>query len=405
MSSTALPTTLERRYQRYFATRTPVSFRVRTVAGTVHEFGPGPSPSFTIVARTTAGERALQSLDRLQVAVAYMNGDLDVEGDLLAALDMRRFFGDFHPIAFLGRWLPVLIRGFEGHDRQSISSHYDLDTEFFFTFLDSRHHCYTQGIFASDDEPLEDAMTRKMAFAFEALALTPGDTVLDVGAGWGAFAEYAARRGVTVTAVTLAAESQKFLAELFERQQIPASVVLAHFLRYPTDVKYDAIVAMGVTEHLPDYRATLSQYARLLKPGGRVYLDALAMRRPRFVSTFLKRFIYPGNSSPLLLHSYLREVNRSPFEVLQLLDDRHNYYLTCREWDRRLEEARDHIVSRWGEALYRRFRLFLCGSAAGFRSGHIQAYRWVIQLPADAHRDVAMVRPDRQGPATAHARR
>jgi cyclopropane-fatty-acyl-phospholipid synthase len=112
-----------------------------------------------------------------------------------------------------------------------------------------------------------------------------------------------------------------------------------------------------------------------------VYLDALAMRRKHAVSTFMKRYIYPGNSAPLLLHQYLKSVARSPFELLSVVDDRHNYYLTCREWARRLDAARDEIVRRWGEPLYRRFRLFLWGSAAGFDTGLVQAYRWVLRLP------------------------
>ncbi len=105
------------------------------------------------------------------------------------------------------------------------------------------------------------------------------------------------------------------------------------------------------------------------------------MRRKHLASTFMKRYIYPGASTPLLLHQYLRQVARSPFELISLEDDRHNYYLTCREWARRLDAARNDITNRWGEPLYRRFRLFLWGSAAGFDTGLVQAYRWVLRLP------------------------
>jgi cyclopropane-fatty-acyl-phospholipid synthase len=138
---------------------------------------------------------------------------------------------------------------------------------------------------------------------------------------------------------------------------------------------------MGVTEHLPNYRLSIRKYAELLKPGGKVYLDALAMRRKHRVSTFMKSYIYPGSSAPLLLHSYLKEVSRSPFEVVSVVNDRHNYYLTCLEWARRLDAASPEIVNRFGESLYRRFRLFLWGSAAAFESGLVQAYRWVLHKP------------------------
>jgi cyclopropane-fatty-acyl-phospholipid synthase len=378
---TRLVRTLDARYRDFFRTRTPVPFAVTAAGGTPRAFGAG-EPAFTITVHDDAGAKALGSLDQVQVAVAYLRGHLDVDGDLMAVLRMRTFFSDFHPIAWLGRFAPALVRGATEHDRRSISAHYDRESDFFLTFLDSRHRCYTEGVFAHDGESLEDAMTRKMDLAIAALGVGPGDHVLEVGGGWGAFVEHAGRKGIRVTTLTLAEESEQYLNELIDKHDLPATVVREHVLRYRADARYDAIVNMGVTEHLPNYRATLRKYAELLRPGGRIYLDALAMRNKHDVSTFLSRYIYPGKSSPLLLHAYLRQVARSPFELLSIEDDRHNYYLTCREWGRRLDAARDEIVRRWGDPLYRRFRIFLWGSAASFDTGLVQAYRWVLRLPA-----------------------
>jgi len=371
---------VRRRYQTYFADRTPVPFAVAVDDKPAHAFGPG-EPAFTIRVRDERGARALAALDQFAVAVAYLQGSLDVEGDLAAALRMRQFFRDFHPVARLGQLGSALLHGRREDDRRSISHHYDEDSEFFLTFLDRRHRCYTEGVFARDDEPLEEAMTRKMDLAIEAIGVKPGDRVLEVGGGWGAFAEYAGRRGIEVTTLTLSRESERFLLDLVARESLPVHVVREHVLSYTSPHPYDAIVNMGVTEHLPDYRTTLRKYAELLRPGGTVYLDALAMRTKHSVSTFMRRYVYPGASSPLLLHQYLRHVARSPFELLSLVDDRHNYYLTCREWARRLDASREEVVGRWGEPLYRRFRLFLWGSAAGFDTGMVQAYRWVLKMP------------------------
>ncbi|GAA4685958.1 class I SAM-dependent methyltransferase [Phytohabitans rumicis] len=381
MAGTDMIAALQRRYQEFFASRPAVPFAVAAVGGAAHRFGSG-DPLFTITVKDTRGARALTGLDQLGIAVAYLQGWLDVDGDLVAALKMREFFKDFHPIAFLSRFTPAALwRGRKEDDRRAISHHYDEDSEFFLTFLDERHRCYTEGVFAADDERLEDAMTRKMDLAMDAIGVKPGDRVLEVGGGWGAFSEHAARRGIDVTTTTLSKESERYLTELFAREKLPVTVVRQHIFGYRSPQPFDAIVNMGVTEHLPDYRTTLRKYAELLRPGGRVYLDALAMRRKHLASTFMKRYIYPGNSAPLLLHQYLRQVSRSPFELLSVDDDRHNYFLTCREWAKRLDGAREEIVARWGEPLYRRFRLFLWGSAAGFDTGMVQAYRWVLRLP------------------------
>lgn len=382
MAASDVVDALQRRYTTFFAApeRPAIPFAVAPDGATRHTFGVG-EPRFTIMVTDPRGARPLARLDQFGVAVAYLQGWLDVEGDLAAALRMRDFFTDRHPFTFVSQFLPALVRGRREDDRRTISHHYDEDSEFFLTFLDRRHRCYTEGVFASDDEPLEDAMTRKMDLALEALGVGPGDHVLEVGGGWGAFSEHAARRGIRVTTTTLAKESERFLVGLFERENLPVRVVREHIFNYSPGERYDAIVNMGVTEHLPDYRTTLRKYAELLRPGGRVYLDALAMRRKHMVSTFMKRYIYPGASAPLLLHQYLRHVARSPFELLSIDDDRHNYYLTCREWALRLDGARDEVVRRWGEPLYRRFRLFLWGSATGFDTGLVQAYRWVLRLP------------------------
>ncbi|MFC6023134.1 class I SAM-dependent methyltransferase [Plantactinospora solaniradicis] len=373
---------LQRRYETFFATEPAVPFAVAPAGGPAQILGSG-EPLFTIIIKDERGAKALAALDQFAVAVAYLQGSLDVDGDLAAALRMRSFFPDRHPIAWLGRFVPALLRGGRKEDdRRAISHHYDEDSDFFLTFLDQRHRCYTEGVFVSDTEPLEDAMTRKMDLALDAIGVQPGDHVLEVGGGWGAFSEHAARKGIKVTTTTLSVESERFLTELFDRERLPVRVVREHIFGYSPGERFDAIVNMGVTEHLPDYRTTLRKYAELLRPGGRVYLDALAMRRKHLVSTFMKRYVYPGGSAPLLLHQYLRHVAHSPFELLSLADDRHNYYLTCREWARRLDNARDEIEQRWGAPLYRRFRLFLWGSAAGFDTGLVQAYRWVLQLPA-----------------------
>jgi cyclopropane-fatty-acyl-phospholipid synthase len=383
MADARVISTLDKRYRKYFADRPPVSFAVQTPDGYTRAFGPD-QPEFTVRANDADGVGALSSMDQMQVALAYLQGHLDIDGDMMSALTMRKFFPDIHPIAWLSRFAPLLFRGGKEHDRRSIAAHYDQESDFFQTFLDNRHRCYTQGVFASDDEPLEDAMTRKMDLAIAAIGVKPGDHVLEVGGGWGAFVEHAGRRGIQVTTLTLSEESERFLNDLVAAKNLPATVVRRHVLHYSSPQRYDAVVNMGVTEHLPDYRATVRKYAELVRPGGRVYLDALAMRRKHHVSTFMSRHIYPGQSSPLLLHSYLKQVARSPFDLISLADDRHNYFLTCREWARRLDHARDEIARRWGDQLYRRYRLFLWGSAGGFNSGLVQAYRWVLQLPATA---------------------
>jgi cyclopropane-fatty-acyl-phospholipid synthase len=371
---------LERRYHTFFPPGQEVPFALRTANGAGHTFGSGP-PAFAIVVNSPGGLAALSTLDASRVAEAYMTGDLDVDGDLMSALVLRTFFTDRHPLQFLWRFARPLLFGQVRSDREWIAEHYDYPAEFYLLFLDRRHRCYSHGVFASDDEPLDDAITRKLDLALEAVGARPGDHLLDIGAGWGAMTEHAGRRGIRVTSLTISRASERYVGELIARERLPGRVVLDHLLEHSPAEPYDAIVNLGVTEHLPDYRATLRKYLELLRPGGRIYLDASAARVKHDQTAFLAKYVYPGNGSLLCLHEYLAEVARTPFRLLGVHDDRNSYFLTTRAWARNLDAHRQEVEDRWGRELYRKFRLYLWACAEAFDRDMTQAYRWVLQKP------------------------
>jgi cyclopropane-fatty-acyl-phospholipid synthase len=353
-------------------------------------FGDG-EPAFQLLVRNQAGLAALGSLNETRIGEAYLAGDIDLEGDVVAALDLRAALRSGRRLAYLfttyglgylwGTYVRPRLFGQVKCDQQWISQHYDLESDFYLLFLDKQAHCYSHGYFGSDDEPLESAIQRKLDTAVAECGMRPGWRVLDIGAGWGAFTEHAGRQGIQVTSLTISAESERYVRELIAREQLPCRVLLEHFLEHTTDEPYDAIVNLGVTEHLPDYRATLAQYQRLLKPGGRVFLDACASRRKYPFSAFVRSHIWPGNTTPMHLASYLKEVGRTPFEVLYVHNDRHNYLLTTRHWAENLDRSQDEVVRRWGEQVYRRFRIYLWGCVHYFGIGTISAYRLLLQLP------------------------
>ena len=271
---------------------------------------------------------------------------------------------------------PVLL-GRSQTDRQAIATHYDFSSEFYLKFMDSTR-CYSHAVFEQDDEALETAQRRKLDFAIDACRLQPSDRVLDVGGGWGSFTEHAGRCGIQVTSLTISEQQERYVTDLIQRLQLPCRILNQDFLNY-TAPPYDAIVILGVMEHLPDYPAVLRQCQRLLKPGGRVYLDASAFREKYSKPTFVSRYIFPGNHSYFCLHEFLKAVAKTQMEVLAVHNDRHNYMLTCTAWAKHLEAAREEIVSRWGEALYRRFQIYLWGSAHAFLTGGMDAYRVVLE--------------------------
>jgi cyclopropane-fatty-acyl-phospholipid synthase len=151
-----------------------------------------------------------------------------------------------------------------------------------------------------------------------------------------------------------------------------------HFLEFGYKEPFDAIVNLGVSEHLPDYGSTVKQYERLLKPGGRVYLDAYSGDRFNMTS-FLTKWVFEGNTSPLNLAKYTRALETTDLEVLLLQNDAHNYYLTCKKWGENLDAVREEVEARWGTNLHRRFRLYLYGSAFAFLDGQLSAHRMILE--------------------------
>jgi cyclopropane-fatty-acyl-phospholipid synthase len=354
-----------------------LALRLRDGAPAV--LGNGP-PAVTLVINEPRGLAALSTFDVMTIGEAYLSGALDVEGEIQRALALRTLFTDTRPLRNLYRFVRPLLFGQVRSDRAAIPEHYDADPEFFLLFLDSRHRCYSQAVFARDEEPLEDAMSRKLDFAIDAIGAQPGDRVLDIGGGWGAFTQHAGRRGIRVTSLTISEPSRRFIGELIAREELPCEVRMEHFFEHRPTEPYDAIVNLGVTEHLPDYGGTLARYHALLKPGGKVYLDASAARVKHDVTTFFERHIFRGNGSQLCLHDYLRELSRTPFELEVVHNDRHNYLLTTRAWARNLDRHRAEIEERWGRAQYRRFQIYLWGCVDGFARDVLQAYRLVLQL-------------------------
>lgn len=367
--------------QRVFGDRVKIPLEVRLWGGRTYRFGAG-EPAVKILVKDRKGLSALRRLNELRICEAYMNGSLDVQGDMLGFASLRPGLHDRHPLHDLWRRLAPWFVGRITTDRHAIAAHYDVASDFYLRFLDPTR-CYSQAVFERDDEPLETAQRRKLDFAIDACHLEPGDRVLDVGGGWGSFTEQAGARGIQVTSLTISGESETFLSDLIDRRQLPCRVVNQDFLAYRSPEPYDAIVILGVMEHLPDYPAVLRQCQRLLKPGGRVYLDASASRDKYDKPSFIARYIFPADHAFLCLHDFLHAVAKTPIEVLAVYNDRHNYFLTCRAWAENLEAASEDIIARWGETLYRRFRLYLWGSAQAFLSRGAEAFRVVLERPLD----------------------
>jgi len=360
-----------------------IPFEVTLPNGAVERFGQ-EAPSFHVTLKNGRALRAITSLDEGRIGDAYLAGDIDIEGDMLRPFELRKSMKDFHLLTTAWRFIQPLLFGQVYTNRRAIAAHYDIDPEFFLSFLDPKTPCYTQGVYEDPQETLDVATLRKFDYCYEKCRLKPGDHILEIGPGWGAWFEYASRRGIKCTGLSISQVSIDYLNRRAKQLGFDWELINSDLLRYSTDKKYDAIVIMGVIEHLPQYKLVLEKFMSLLKPGRYIFLDGSACTTKYELSSYMVKYIYGGNHSFLVLHDFLDKLAQTPLQVLEILNDRYSYFLTFQQWARNFDRNREFVVERFGEFNYRRFRLYLWGAAYEFLSRSLDCYRMIIQSPGES---------------------
>jgi cyclopropane-fatty-acyl-phospholipid synthase len=375
---TTASATIDALIERIGSVHTP--FTVELPSGESRKVGAG-EPTFMIGLRNERALRAVRSLDEGNISEAYIHGDIDLEGDMLKPFDLRQSLDDAHPLVAAWRFLEPLLFGQVYTNKRAISSHYNADPNLFLSFLDPVFPAYSQGVYESDDEPLAKALQRKFDWALEQCGIGKGTRVLEIGPGWGAFAGHALQAGARFTGITNSEVSQTYLRGKLANFGDNFDIELTDFYEYQPKEKFDAIVIMGVIEHLPDYERVLKKFSSLLKPGGKVFLDGSAWKKKYELSTFMIRHIYPGNHSFLVLDDFLNKMFKTDFEVDVIHNDRWSYYLTFKQWAMNLDAHKEYIQRTFGDFEFRKFRLYLWGATYEFLHRNLDCYRLILSKP------------------------
>ena len=339
-------------------------------------------PAFRVLFRNDAALNV--PLTQFALGRAYVEGDIDFEGDLFAALDLRNGLRSGFSAGQLMRFVyELFLRSPTWVNRHAIDFHYTFGDDFYLTFIDKRYRFYSHCVFHSDDETLEEAAEHKLESMVERLGLQPGMRLLDIGGGWGGVTEYCGARGIHVTSLTLVEESAEYIRNLIREKGLPGEVFVEDVLEHRPKEPYDHAVIYGVIEHIPNYRQFCQSVWRALKPGGRLYVDASATKEKFAMTPFTREYIWRGTHTFLALQDLLQELLYHGFEIVGVRRETHDYELTIRHWAERLDAAHDEIAERWSESLYRAFRLYLWAGSHAFKTNRLQAYHLVAERRAD----------------------
>ena len=350
--------------------------------GTRESYGPGGGKSLTV--RFTDRKVPVEILKnpRLGFGEAYMNGRLVIEdGTILDLMEIitepnrwensasvRKLFGK----NALGAVKAFIRRNDPRRSRRNVAHHYDLGDELYDTFLDPDRQ-YSCAFYTNPANSLEQAQADKKAHIAAKLYLKPGQSVLDIGCGWGGMALYLHQvAGVDVLGITLSEEQLKVARRRAEEAGVSEHVRFELVDYRAVEGPFDRIVSVGMFEHvgLRHYDAFYRKCRDLLKPDGVMLLHTIGRlgQAGRAPDPFTDKYIFPGYYLPSLSQmcaaSEKARLIASDVETLRL-----HYAYTLREWLRRFVEARDEMVRLYDERFFRMWEFYLSGTVVMFETG------------------------------------
>jgi len=320
------------------------------------------------------------------LAEAYLDGLWD-SPDITGLLTLLARNRDALGKAVYGSWPRLLAarvrhwlnRNSRAGSQRNIMAHYDLGNDFYKLWLDPSMS-YSAAIYRdADDGSLETAQHAKYRRILQRLKAEPGERVLEIGCGWGGFAEMAVEQGLAVTGLTL---SPAQLA--WARNRVPAADLRLQDYRDTTE-QFDHVVSIEMFEAVgePFWPGYFKTVANALKPGGRAVIQSITIRDDLFASyrkgtDFIQQYVFPGGMLP----------SRSAFRAAaarQGLAVRHEYAFgldyarTLAEWRHAFEANWPAIAAQGFDENFRRlWRMYLCYCEAGFLAGNVDVVQFEL---------------------------
>lgn len=317
--------------------------------------------------------------------------------DLQAFLDLVQDDNDMIYDGFPGQ---IFVRAYERlrhlmrantkkQAKKNISAHYDLGNDFYMAWLDDTM-TYSSALFRTGQESLERAQEAKYASMIDEMGVGPGDHVLEIGCGWGGFAEYAARKGIRVTGLTISQEQHDFAVERLRRAGLSGMVDIKMQDYRDETGQYDGIASIEMFEavgekYWPIYFETVKS---CLKPGAKATLQIITIAERRFEAyrkgvDFIQKYIFPGGMLPskTVLQD---EVARAGLDTQNQIAFGESYSVTLRRWFDRFNASWGKIAPLgFDERFHRMWNFYLTSCAAAFHSGSCDVVQLTVARKSD----------------------
>ena len=361
--------------------------------GKEYRIGDG-DPAFTVIFHKEIPLTALPTSTSLALGEAYMDGDLEIEGDLYNALD--HFLGQMGKFSTDESALKKLIFSSTGKKNQEkeVRSHYDIGNDFYKLWLDETMS-YSCGYFLHEDDSLYQAQVNKVDYILKKLHLSQGMSLLDIGCGWGFLLIEAAKKyGVHGMGITLSREQYEAFNRRIKEQNLGdlLEVALMDYRDLPKmNRTFDRVVSVGMAEHVGrrNYQLFMDCAKKVLKPGGLFLLHFISALKEHAGDPWIKKYIFPGGVIPSL-REMLSCAAEDDFHTLDAENLRLHYNRTLLCWDKNYREHMDQIREMFDERFVRMWDLYLAACAANFHNGIIDLHQ--VLFSNGINNDVPMVR-------------
>ena len=284
----------------------------------------------------------------------------------------------FHGKPWYWLWLKLshlLSPNSKRRSRKNVQVHYDLGNDFYALWLDESM-TYSCGLFGGDKTlGLEDAQKAKYQRILQKLDAKPGDTILEIGCGWGGFAEMAARQGLSVVGITLSTEQAAFAKERMQKAGFEKQVEIRLQDYRETPGTFDHIVSIGMFEHVGKayWPAYFEIIQRLLKPGGKAMVQTITLDDTLFeqlgnTTGFIEKYIFPGGMLPSK-RRFRETALASHLDVNELFAFGKDYAITLQNWLDRFEAKLNDVKALGYDMRFIRiWRFYLSCCIASFVS-------------------------------------
>ncbi|HLH45139.1 MAG TPA: class I SAM-dependent methyltransferase [Bryobacteraceae bacterium] len=349
---------------------------------------PTKTASFKVIPRQRDAARWLARANAYALAMAYVKGSIDVEGDLIEAvrhhLAAAKRGWETRLMDAVCRWTPWrLFQGRQGRAAaaRNIRFHYDRSNRFYRLFLDAQL-VYSCAYFRREDDTLDQAQINKLDHICRKLRIQPGDRFLDIGCGWGALVLHAARRfGANATGCTLSTRQFEYAQQRIRAEGASNASVREADYR-DVDGQYDKIASVGMFEHvgLAQLKTYFRRAYQLLAPKGLFLNHGItrpASAPPDSQSMFIARKVFPG-AQLVRLDQVIHAAEAVGFEVLDVENLYKHYARTARMWVERLTARREECLTVVPEQTWRTWQLYLAGCSLAFEEGGLGLHQVLL---------------------------